>query len=516
VTGSRIAFRVDASLEIGTGHVIRCLTLAQALRKNGAECRFITRDLPGHLADRIKKAGFDVALLPAAPGPLPLPPPVYASWAGVNWEQDAIETQEAVSGIELDWLIVDHYAFDARWEQAVCRGNAKLLVIDDLADRPHDCDLLLDQNLGRRADDYDGLVSDHCTRLIGPEYALLRPEFAELRAEALVSRGGRRLKNLMISMGGIDAADATSTVLEALREAPLPEDLQISVIMGSSAPALEDVRKLAADMHWPTEVDVDVNDMAERMATADLAIGAGGSTTWERCCLGLPAIVIQTAENQAAAAVSMAKDGAALAPKPLFAPDFAQSLGEVLAEAADSLNLGSLSEAAARICDGDGAARVLSKLRPMALTFRDARRADSRRVWEWRNAVNPTFSLLNEETAYGDHDAWFCAALDDAERNIRIALAGDLPCGYLRIDVIDQQCGRVSVCLASDAKGRGLGRKLLAEADRLAADLGLFRLNAEINIRNEASRRVFKAAGYVTEKKSGSFLSCYRTLREMA
>jgi len=270
--------------------------------------------------------------------------------------------------MDLDWLVADHYALDSRWERAVCRCNAKLLVIDDLADRPHDCDLLLDQNLGRRAEDYDGLVPDHCTYLIGPEYALLRPEFAELRGEALIAREGRSLQSLMISMGGTDAADATSTVLEALREAPLPEDLQISVVMGSSAPALEIVRNIAPGMPWPTEVAVDVDDMAERMAAADLAIGAGGSTTWERCCLGLPAIIIETAGNQAGAAASMANDRAALIPKPLSAPDFAQSLGAVLAEASDSLNLAGLSEAAAGICDGEGAARVTYRVTGEALT----------------------------------------------------------------------------------------------------------------------------------------------------
>ncbi len=354
----RIAFRADVSLEIGTGHVMRCLTLAQALRENGAECRFVTRDLPGHLAGRIEKAGFDVTLLPAPQGSVPSPPPDHAAWAGVGWEQDAAQTREAIAGIEPDWLVVDHYSFDARWEQAVYPASAKLLVIDDLADRPHDCDLLLDQNLGRRAEDYDGLLPDRCTRLIGPEYALLRSEFAELRAEALVARSGRSLKNLMISMGGVDAADATSTVLEALRDAPLPGDLRISVIMGSSAPALSKVRKLAAGMPWCTEVAVDVDDMAARMAGADLAIAATGSAAWERCCLGLPTISVVTAMNQREAAVALESSHAV---RLVEIEELPRELIRIVEEIMEEPSiLFQISRKALQITDGAGTARVIA------------------------------------------------------------------------------------------------------------------------------------------------------------
>ena len=183
-----IAFRADASLEIGTGHVMRCLTLARSLRETGVACQFITRSLPGHMGDRIADEGFDLTLLPAPRGPAPDGPPAHARWAGVDWEQDAAETR-AVLGAAPDWLVIDHYAFDARWQRATCPAGTKLMVIDDLADRPHVCDLLLDQNLGHDPRNYDGLVPDDCTRLIGPSYALLRPEFAEARGEALARAG---------------------------------------------------------------------------------------------------------------------------------------------------------------------------------------------------------------------------------------------------------------------------------------------------------------------------------------
>jgi len=509
----KIAFRTDASLEIGTGHVMRCLTLARALRRAGASCRFVTRAHPGHMGDRIAAEGFDVTVLSAPNGLAPEAPPLHAHWAGVEWAQDAAETRDALDGAP-DWLVIDHYALDARWQRAVCPSGTRRMVIDDLADRPHDCDLLLDQNLGHAAGDYDGLVPDRCTRLMGPRHALLRPEFAERRAAALADRAGRGLKRLMISMGGIDGVDATSAVLGALRDAPLPPDLRISVIMGSRAPALEKVRALAQSMPRPTEVVVDVDDMAARMAAADLAIGAGGGTTWERCCLGLPSIIVETAENQSGIADAMARAGAGLAPGGLHAPGFAQALSEAVAEAGDPARLEALSMAAAGICDGDGAARVLSKLTAGDVSFRPAARADSRRVWEWRRAVDSAFNLTGEETSFGRHDEWFCRAIADSDRIIRIIEHGHLPCGYLRLDRTARQRARVSICLSPEQRGQGLGSRLLAEADRLGLSLGLERLDAEIHPRNRASRHVFEAAGYRIDRSDSGFLACHRTLED--
>jgi len=350
-----ITFRADASLSIGTGHVMRCLTLARALQAKGATCRFVTRALPGHLAGQIEAAGFGVTLLPAPTGPAPDAPPAHAAWAGVDWTTDAAETRAAL-GSKPDWLVMDHYAFDARWQRAARPEGTKLMVIDDLADRPHDCDMLLDQNLGHDAHDYDGLVPEHCICLTGPRHALLRPEFAQARASALAERAGRGLRYLLITMGGVDLLDVTSQVLRAVQGADLPEDLRITVVMGSRAPALDHVHAFARDMPRPTEVAVDVTDMAALMASADLAIGAAGSTTWERCALGLPTIIVQIADNQAGIARALRDAGAALDPGPLNAPEFAQNLQAALAEAPSQL--GMMAARAADICDGAGSSRV--------------------------------------------------------------------------------------------------------------------------------------------------------------
>lgn len=455
-------------------------------------------------------------LLPAAQGAASDGPPAHAHWAGVDWTQDAEETQAAIAGDPPGWLIMDHYAFDERWQKAVLPAGAKLMVIDDLADRPHVCDLLLDQNMAHTGSDYDGLVPEECTRLVGPRYALLRPEFAYRRSAALARREvGQGLRHLLVTMGGVDYADATSAVLEALRDAPLPKELRITVVMGSQAPALDKVRTLAAKMPRPAEVAVDVADMAALMADADLAIGAGGGTTWERCALGLPTIIVETAENQAGIAAAMVDAGAALTPGQLADAAFGDRLRAALAEAGDPARLAALSQNAAEICDGGGVGRIMAVLNAGDISFRPATRADSRRVWEWRRTVGKSARMTDEDTPYSQHDAWFCRAIKDPEINIYIAMLGDLPCGYLRLDCIEETLARVSVCLSSEVRGRGLGRRLLVEADRLGELLGFERLEAEIHPENAASRHIFEAAGYVQRDMQNGFAVCHRFLREV-
>ncbi len=296
-----MVFRADASLEMGTGHVMRCVALAQAFREAGAHSRFICRMLPGNLIDFILGCGFEVHKLPIEHqinenGEPPLLG--HAAWLGADWKTDADKTQDALVAGVVDWLIVDHYALDARWERQLRPACHRLMVIDDLADRPHDCDMLLDQNLGRDAEDYAARVPQHCTCLVGPHYALLRPEFSELREYSLRRREAPELEQILISMGGVDKDNATSKVLEALKDVSLPHGCRVIVIMGAQAPWLEQVRAVAVTLPCPTEVRINIDDMAQVMANSDLAIGAAGSSSWERCCLGLPSIMVVLAANQ--------------------------------------------------------------------------------------------------------------------------------------------------------------------------------------------------------------------------
>jgi len=357
----KVIFRTDASVQIGTGHVMRCLTLADALRASGAECIFICREHKGNLIEQIRQRGYLVKGLSADAKEITFSDLAvsdkldYSVWLGSDWTTDAAKTKLAIGESLIDWLIVDHYAIDVRWEQALRSKCHKLMVIDDLADRQHECDLLLDQNLGRIAADYSPLVPSDSIVLAGPHFALLRPEFAEFRDYSLRRRTTSKIDNLLITMGGIDQGDATGKILEALKGCSLPKGCEITVIMRQDAPWLSRVNLLATEMPWPTKVKVNVENVAELMANSNLAIGAAGSTSWERCCLGLPTIIIVLAENQMKIADALAQNGCA---KVLGPPDAISKNLRSLLHMLTIEKLYQMTQSSSTITDGQGVDRV--------------------------------------------------------------------------------------------------------------------------------------------------------------
>lgn len=348
----RVLFRADASLEIGTGHIMRCLTLADALRTRGGECTFVSRPHKGHLLELIAKRGHSTIALPTNSQDFIAPnKPAHAAWLGAAWRADVEQTRQALSGHKVDWLVVDHYALDHQWEHSMRDIAEQIMVIDDLADRSHDCDLLLDQNLGRNVKDYDGMLPKHAKTFVGPRYALLRPEFVQARPLSLARRGKATLTNLLITLGGVDKDNVTGKVLEALHAAPLPADLKITVVMGPHAPWLNNVTELSAQMPWPTKVLSDVSNMAELMINHDLAIGAAGATSWERCCLGVPTIITVLAENQITTALALERSGAALVADQI---ELIPSILQKLMSDQGQGKLVALSEQASVLTDGLG------------------------------------------------------------------------------------------------------------------------------------------------------------------
>lgn len=310
----KVAFRVDASHDIGTGHVMRCLALAEQLQGSGGICRFVCRDFSGNMAEFVRERGFQCDLLPAACFATEAQVGhEYAHWLGGTQLEDAEQTRQVLCDGAVDWLIVDHYALDAAWERQI-RGSVSvhLLAIDDLANRPHLCDVLLDQNPGRRQADYEGLLPSACRTLIGPRYALLRPEFAVYRADSLKRRARSGVQRVLVTMGGVDKDNHTQVLLRALEALSLPETCKIVVVMGPLAPGLASVREFAATMTASVDVRVGVSDMASVMYESDMAIGAGGVTALERCCLGVPTLTLVIAENQRSGVEALAALGAVL------------------------------------------------------------------------------------------------------------------------------------------------------------------------------------------------------------
>jgi UDP-2,4-diacetamido-2,4,6-trideoxy-beta-L-altropyranose hydrolase len=337
---------------------MRCLTLADAMRERGARCLFICRPHYGHLLGLIAERGHDTRSLPelTTPEPQEANNSMHSSWLGTDWRNDAEDCLRVLDAVSMDWLIVDHYAIDKRWEQAMHPSYKRLMVIDDRADREHACNLLLDQNLGRKAEDYAGLLESPCTKLIGPHYALLRPEFAQLREHSLTRRSKPQLQRLLITLGGVDKDNATGRVLDALNMCDLPRDLKITVVMGAQAPWRQQVQLQIAHMQCPTEVLIGVKDMAQLMSDSDLCIGAAGSTSWERCCLGLPSILLVLADNQQPSATALHDFGAALSIQNMS--QIQSILNSQIFAKPNNSKLRNMSANAAKITGGNGTKMV--------------------------------------------------------------------------------------------------------------------------------------------------------------
>jgi UDP-2,4-diacetamido-2,4,6-trideoxy-beta-L-altropyranose hydrolase len=327
----RILFVADAGPAVGGGHVMRSLALARALAERGGACSFLAAPAAAAVLE---------AFGPDAPR---IPSPTT--------EPDALEA--AAASAQFDAVAFDHYGLAENHHRRIS-GGRPTLVMDDLADRPLAADLVLDAGPHRRALDYDALLPAGARLLLGPTYAPLRPAFAALRPQALARRGGP-VERILVSLGLTDVNGVTRRVLDRLR--PRLGDVQVDVVLGGTAPSLPALKRLAR--HDPRlGVHVDVSDMADLTARADLAVGAAGSSTWERCVLGLPSLSLVLAENQRAAAAAMADSEAALAVDAGaedFAASFDRALVRLLTDAALRLRLSTNSAA---ICDGLGAGRA--------------------------------------------------------------------------------------------------------------------------------------------------------------
>ncbi|MCD6732501.1 MAG: UDP-2,4-diacetamido-2,4,6-trideoxy-beta-L-altropyranose hydrolase [Burkholderiaceae bacterium] len=509
----KVALRTDASERIGTGHLMRCLTLADVLRSGGARTRFVCRPLPPGLAELVTGRGHELAGLPPCDGAAAsgtaggarragagegavgnaVDPP-HSAWLGVSQADDAQATLAALADeAPWDWLVVDHYALDARWESRLRGCARRILAIDDLADRRHDCDALLDQNLyADMQARYEGLVPAHCVRLLGPRHALLRPEFGEARTR--LRERGDAVRRVLVFFGGIDAGNLTTSALDALDAIAL--DADVDVVIGAAHPrraALE--ARCAARPR--TALHVQAADMAALLAAADVGIGAAGVATWERCALGLPSLAFAVAANQQALLRDAAREGLVLGPQ-VDASDPA-ALALQLRALIDNPSLRAhLARRGLEAVDALGASRVARALLQPEVVVRPATQADARDLHEWRNAPQVRrFSRNDAAIDWDDHCRWLAAVMADPQRVLLVGNAGESPVGVVRFDIAGAEA-EVSIYLAPGQAGRGLGRALLAAAERwlAARHAGVSLLCAEALAGNDASHRLFTGCGF--------------------
>lgn len=494
----KIAIRVDASVQIGTGHFMRCLTLADALKQHGAQIRFVSRHLPEHLRGMLANKGHEFVLLDSVQHDATLDELAHASWLGVSQAQDAEDSIHALSDEEWDWLVADHYALDARWEGALRRVVKQIMVIDDIADRQHDCDVLLDQNLYADTQTrYTGKVPVHSQLLLGPRYALLRDEFRQMHEQTKPRTGP--VKRVLVFFGGVDADNYTGRAIEALSEIGF-SNLQVDVVIGAQHPHREQIALACTGNVFVCHMQTD--KMAELMAKADLAIGAGGIATWERCCLGLPTLAFCTADNQQRQISDAAREGL------LYSPEIMDNLGHAIQKHICALVENEqlrclISRKCIEAVDGRGVSRVIKMLgcidKKWTVNVRQAASEDAVLVWPWRNnEATRRFFFDPSPVSLATHLAWWERSVSDPNRVLLLGKLNGQEFGVIRYDLADQRRATVSIYLNPEMTGRGLGEALLrAGQDWLRQNhQEIDTVIAEVIPHNVASTRIFLAAGF--------------------
>lgn len=512
----RLLFRCDASLAIGSGHVMRCRNLARAVQRRGADVLFLCREQPGDLIALLAEE-FGVMRLPALPGPKPDMEAregrdLYGAWLGCSQQHDAeacLNAIRAAAAGPIDWLVVDHYGLDQAWERSSVEGligiqgyAPRLLVFDDLADRPHQADVLVDANrLDTSAwDAYRALIPAECRLLLGPAYAPLDPLFPQLQP---LAPQRSTLRRVLVFFGGVDQANHTAVAVQALGH-PEVADLAVDVVLAAAPPNHATVARLVQQRPL-TQLHGWLPSLAGLMLRADLAIGAAGTASWERAALALPTLVRPVADNQRQGAQALVDAGAAL----LFDPQQDEDPGALLIQAIRTLmerpeRLPQLSDAARALGDGRGLERIVSAMLGPAPTrrLRPATLADEGLFFVWANDPEVRRQSFNTEPIPLDqHQRWFRGRLRSPDALLRVLVDDEgLPLGQIRFERRATEPVRAVISFSLDpvARGYGLASELLQlGADELVREWGgAVEAYGEVRLANTASAKALLRNGF--------------------
>tara|TARA_B100000965_G_scaffold363853_2_gene347016 strand:+ start:56012 stop:57430 length:1419 start_codon:yes stop_codon:yes gene_type:complete len=398
--------------------------------------------------------------------------------------------------------VVDDYESDEAFEADLAAWAENILVIDDLADKAHRCRYLLDTSPARKDTDYRGLIPSDCLVMAGPAFALIRDEFNHQRSAALRRRPAvRSIARVLISFGLTDAANMTAKVLKAIQNTG--RDLEIDVVLGNAAPHWAEISGIVDAMGESVTLHRNPKNFPELAVEADIAFGAPGVSSLERCCLGLPTITVPVADNQKTNARGLAEVGAIqLLDQTASESDLGNALRNMIG---DVERVRMMSDAAFSICDGRGAARTFLAVSPeptkgpLPLSSRPATTADTDTVYRWQSAPGSrTYSRNPKVPGYEEHRAWMASRLMPQAGLFEIMTMGKAPVGMVRLDLESDAVGtyEVSILIAPEMRGQGIGRAALAAARRLVPE-GTFL--ATIHPDNAPSRKIFSAAGYIPE-----------------
>ena len=475
-----MVFRCDGGPHLGAGHVMRCHAMAERLKSLGWNYRFAVG--AGSQLDFLDTSQYDRIIL--------------------NQHDEPDELGQKL-GEDCALLVVDHYGLDAKYESGCRKWAQKICVFDDLANRTHDCDMLVDFTPHRPPSHYYNRVPRGCQVLTGPDYAPLRQEFFFTRIDQNNSKIKNLVPHLLIAPGSTDPSDITSHVLEAIRYTKL--DIEVTVLLGADAPHKDQVAALLKMVDGSLLINCD--EIAPTMAKADLILGAGGMGSWERCCLSKPSIMVVNADNQKANAQALASVGAA---QIIEASNDINKIGSAISSLLNNKKtLMKMAVNAGRLCDGLGSSRLALAIEKTArkksakpVCLRPALESDAAMMLDWqRHPITRKFARNATRPTFQKHLAWLTDKLADPWCIINIITYGNKPVGVLRFDYLVEKGGfEVSILVASAFQNLGIASHALAQAPILFSDWDLY---AYINSANETSIKLFRRAGYLHTSDPG-------------
>jgi UDP-2,4-diacetamido-2,4,6-trideoxy-beta-L-altropyranose hydrolase len=479
-----LLIRTDASIQIGTGHLMRCLALAQAWQDAGGQTVFLMATKAPALESRLQSEGMEIVHLSVQSGSI----------------DDAIQTSYYAHQVGADWIVVDGYHFGTNYQRIIKNQKCRLLLIDDLGNfEYYYADLILNQNICAHEELY-GNREPYTQLLLGTRYALLRREF-------LKWRGWRReipevARKVLVTMGGSDPDNVTLKVVQALQRVDV-DGLEAIVVVGGSNPHYEELQSAVQDLRFPIRLESNVTNMPELMAWADVAISGGGSTSWELAFMGVPALVTILASNQYPIAESLNAIGCAVNLgwyEDVSPTETAQALTQLLRAPGTRAEM---SKYGRQLVDGDGVDRALMHIRGESVRLRRVREDDCRLLWEWANDPEVrAVSFSSESIPWEAHLRWFNAKLGNSGCLLLIAEdSAGVPIGQVRFDVVRKNEAVISVSVDRENRGKGFGSTIIRLASQKLCDLTEINvIHAYIKQNNEASFRAFMKAGY---KESG-------------
>jgi len=489
-----IIIRADASIHIGSGHIMRCLVLASALKEQGHTVSFASRPQQGDLVEFVRNKGFTVKeLVTPKCEVIPKDSADYAAWLQVSWQEDAKSLIQQVENIDL--IIVDHYGLDAGWE-AYCKEQltCKLFAIDDLL-RQHQAEVVLDQTLSRTPMDYHHLNSEGLA-LTGCDYALLNTNFIKYRKKALQTSSLPLIPKILVSMGGIDQPNATLQTLQTLSYIKDHKPL-LTVLLSPNAPHYQIVKKFCTEQkHWISHIDF-VENMAELMLKHHIAIGAPGTTSWERACLGLPSIIIPLADNQKIISKELVKAGAVIKVDLFNLKDQLLNSYQKILNNWESMRLANLN-----LCDGFGVFRVTHCINQLfndnynQIVLKTASQSDIKQVYEWQILPETRkYALTQDSPSWEEHQTWMkrkLVATSDYFYMIELLCSAE-KIGVVRLDKKTDERYLISIYIDPRYFGKGYAKQALTYIDELHPDISI---HATVLTENIAFQRLFTASNY--------------------